>query len=209
MNKTIYDIHTHDTSRDNAIISLSPQSFKPQPTHYYSVGIHPWGSCDTTPYDIQLLQNVVSHPQVIAIGETGIDRLKGAVIEKQIELLERHIELSEKHHKPLILHVVKATDIILNIYHKHKPTQQWIIHGFRGNEKNALQLLKEGIHLSFGEKFNPKSVEYTPLENMWIESDESTTDINFILNKIAQTKDISTEQLQQSVATRAAKLFFE
>lgn len=208
MNYFIHDIHTHDTNRDKAILSLSPQSFTPLPSHYYSVGIHPWNSLEISTYDIQQLQKTVSHPQAIAIGETGIDRLQGASLDKQIELLKQHIELSEKYKKPLILHVVRSSDIILNLYHKYKPSQQWIIHGFRGNEKIAQQLLKENIHLSFGEKFNPKSVETTPLEKLWIESDESTVDITQIYNNIALIKNISTKQLLQSVTTRATNLFF-
>lgn len=208
MNSSIYDIHTHNVSRCNAIISLSPQSFVPQPSHYYSVGIHPWDSSDVSQHDIALLQKAATHTQVVAIGETGIDRLRGASLQQQTELLEQHIELSEKLQKPLILHVVRATDVILELHKKHKPTQQWIIHGFRGNEKIAKQLTDKGINISFGETFNIQSVRNTPLELLWIECDESTTDISNIYNNIAQIKDISTNLLMQSVATRAAKLFF-
>lgn len=208
MNTAIIDIHTHNIDSEKSIISLSPQSFNPLPSHYYSVGIHPWKSNDIAPRDIELLHIAASHPQVVAIGETGIDRLRGASLEKQIELFIQHIELSEKSRKPLILHVVKATDVILNLHNNYKPTQQWIIHGFRGNEKTAQQLLSKGIELSFGKNFNPLSVAYTPLEKLWIETDESNCDIENIYNNIAQIKGIPTQELLQSVATRAAKLFF-
>lgn len=209
MNTSIYDIHTHDVRRENSVISVSPDMFTPQPSLYYSVGIHPWDSLIATTNDLQSLQNIVIDNQVVAIGETGIDRLKGAALEQQIELLEQHILLSEKHQKPLILHVVRAIDIIIALHRKHKPTQQWIIHGYRGNEQSAQQLLRENIHLSFGEKFNVKAVEITPLEKLWIESDESPADISSIYSNIAQIKNITMEQLKQSIANRAEKLFFQ
>lgn len=208
MNSAIIDIHTHNSHSDNAIISLSPQSFYPLPSHYYSVGIHPWDSVCATTCDIELLQNAASHPQVVAIGETGIDRLRGASLYRQIELFLQHIELSEKYQKPLILHAVKATDIILQLYQKCKPSQRWIIHGFRGNENTARQLLNKGIELSYGTKYNPRSVTNTPIEKLWIESDESAADIADTYNSIAQIKGLESQELMQMVASRAAKLFF-
>lgn len=204
----INDIHTHDKYRDNAIVSLSLHDYTPIPTHYYSLGIHPWNSLDTTSKDIELLETFVSDKQVIAIGETGIDRLKGGDLEKQTHLFEQHIILSEKYRKPLIIHAVHAIDIILSLHRRHNPTQQWIIHGFRGNETLARQLTDKNINISFGEKYNPKSVEKTPIEKLWIESDESTADIITTYSKIAQIKNISVENLLQSVTSRAAQIFF-
>ena len=40
---------------------------------------------------------------VKAIGETGLDKLRGATIERQTELLIHHIALSEELHKPLCI----------------------------------------------------------------------------------------------------------
>ena len=205
----LIDIHTHhNTENADAIISVEPTSFNAVLGKYYSVGIHPWNSSDITSADLDILQKVCRHTQVVAIGETGVDLLRGASKEKQIDLLAQHIKLSETLHKPLILHVVKSTDTILSLYKQYKPTQKWIIHGYRGNETTALQLIEKGIELSFGEKFNPQAVISTPLDQLWIESDESTTPIETIYNNIATVKNIDSHILKSSIYNRAQNLFF-
>lgn len=206
----ICDIHSHTARRcKNTIISVSPAHFNPRPGEYYSVGIHPWDSLSTSPHDIELLYNIALHHQVVAIGECGIDRLKGGSMTQQIELLKEHITLAERVEKPLILHIVKGVDTLLALHKKYNPQQQWIVHGFRGNPHTALQLIDKGIALSYGEKYNKTALQVTPLDKLWIESDESVTDITEIYNRIAHDKEIACNILVEQIATRAQNLFFQ
>lgn len=115
----LIDCHTHDTTRTDAIISVSPALFRPEEGKHYSVGIHPWET-GATP-DFELLERAAAHPSVAAIGETGVDRLRGAGIDTQTDVFRRHIALSESLRKPLILHVVKALDIILAVKKECRP----------------------------------------------------------------------------------------
>ena len=204
----ISDIHTHHHNRSHAIISLSPAQFDRETTQLCSIGIHPWDSNHYTTEDIELLYEIATYPQVVAIGECGIDRLRGGSIEEQITLFEQHILLSEKVQKPLIIHAVKCADVILSLHRKHSPKQTWIIHGYRGNDTTAQQYLKRGIELSYGEKFNSRALSITPLEQLWIESDESTCNINDIYNMVAGILKIDPKILQQSIEDRAKNLFF-
>lgn len=116
------------------------------------MGIHPWET-GATP-DFELLERAAAHPSVAAIGETGVDRLRGAGIDTQTNVFRRHIALSESLRKPLILHVVKALDIILAVKKECRPAMPWIWHGFRGNATMAKQLADNGILLSLGSHFN-------------------------------------------------------
>ena len=50
---------------------------------------------------------------MVAIGETGIDRMKGASAERQAELFKLHAILSEILLNPLIIHEVYAAVTIL------------------------------------------------------------------------------------------------
>ena len=207
---TLFDIHTHHTEFSHkAIISVTPTEFTPLHNKYYSIGIHPWNQITNDEYIFDLLQQYIQHPQVVALGETGIDRLRGENIEKQIERLDKQIAISEKYKKPLILHVVRGIDIILAMHKKHKPQQPWIIHGFRGNKSTARQLLDKGINISFNINLDVESVLATPLEKLWIESDENTTDITETYKKIAYIKNISIKELTNSIMQRAEKLFFQ
>ena len=206
---TINNIHTHGSNRlSHAIESLSPAQFNRETARVCSIGIHPWDSDSVTDEDIVLLEELSIHPCVVAIGECGVDRLRGADITKQTSLFEQHIILSERVKKPLIIHAVKTTDIILSLHRKYQPQQTWIIHGYRGNAITAQQYIKQGIELSFGEKFNPQAVAVTPLEMLWIESDESKLDIKDIYIRVSEAINIEAEGLQKEIERRAKKLFF-
>lgn len=203
------DIHTHQPElHELAIISVSPHEFSPQPYRYYSVGIHPWQSATAETHDMDMLTQIASHPQVVAIGECGIDRLQGAPVERQIEILITHIRLSETLQKPLILHVVRAFDLLLGVYKRMRPSQKWIIHGFRGNTATAHQLITAGYDLSYGEKYQLAALQATPLDRLWIESDESLLPDDTLLTHIAEKYPCATTILRASIERRMKEVFF-
>ena len=177
------DIHTHDKSRKDAIINIYPHEQLIDGA-YHSVGIHPWHTVDIDSSTIEKLSTLAAHPQVVAIGETGLDALKGASIEKQIEIFKLHISLSEQVKKPLIIHCVKAFNEIITIKKQLKPSMPWIIHGFRGKPQLAQQLLNNGFYISLGEKFNPETASIIPIDRLLFETDESTLNINKIIDSI-------------------------
>ena len=71
---------------------------------YGSIGIHP---CHTTDNIIELdeLEQNLSHPKIIAIGETGLDFYHTPYNEQnQMDSLIIHIEASRRNNLPLIIH---------------------------------------------------------------------------------------------------------
>lgn len=178
-----FDIHTHDKSRIDAIINIYPNEQLIEGA-YHSVGIHPWHTVDIDSSTIENLNILAAHPQVVAIGETGLDALKGASIEKQIEIFKLHVSLSEKYQKPLIIHCVKCFNDIIELKKTLHSTMPWIIHGFRGKPQLAQQLLNNGFYISLGEHFNPQTVTIIPTNRLLFETDESTLDINTIIENI-------------------------
>lgn len=212
----IIDSHTH-ISRPGAVVNIDPVSMPARDIvladdRYYTVGIHPWNAGCYTPRDVSRLRRLAAHPQVVAVGETGLDSVhvsyewvpKGKAMEvvqampdinKQMELLKLHIELSEALRKPLLLHIVKRYPEIMKLRVRLKPEQPWIIHGYRGKPGLARDLLKKGFYLSYGEKFNEASVLATPPERMLAESDESRMPFDEILASLPVTPAVSLPQL--------------
>ena len=149
-----FDIHTHDLNATRAIISTGP-GFPPVAGRFYSVGIHPWEPSGEIDADwLMTIRRRVAEPCVVAVGETGLDKLKGAPLERQMEIMRGHIAVSEESGKPLILHVVKAFPEIIALKNEIKPSQPWIIHGFRGKPQLAGELVRHGFYISLGEHFN-------------------------------------------------------
>lgn len=185
------DIHSHNHEPgDNKIINLNYNDNIPS-TGYYSIGLHPWLTTNFNEYIIndiiRIIENKATEKNIVAIGECGIDKLRGASYSIQIYALKKQIQISEFLCKPLILHVVKAFDIILALKKELQPKQLWIIHGFRGKEALARQLTSKGIGLSYGEFFNKNSVENTPKTLLFSETDKSSIDINTIRERMSIT----------------------
>ncbi|MDR1004518.1 MAG: TatD family hydrolase [Prevotellaceae bacterium] len=203
------DIHTHrlpDTP-GTAIVNRSPQSFAPQAGHYYSVGIHPWHASEQalTAHDIDLF----SHPQVLAIGEAGADKLAQAPLTQQLPLFEQQARVAEHLHKPLIIHSVKATEPVLALKQALRPDSPWIIHGFRGKPQLAARYLHHGCYLSYGEHYPPESLLATPLNRLLLETDESRCPISQLYEQAAAVLGMPVGQLYGAVAETVRALFFQ
>lgn len=187
------DIHSHHKESSPDLIRIvSIRADGSLPVHkleYVSYGIHPW---DSTMNGIeQTLVFTESIKSLCAIGECGLDKNKGAELERQIELFRRHINISEKLELPVIIHCVGRFNELIAIRKEGRYSQPWIVHGFRGHSQLALQLVKNGILLSFGEALlqegskASESLKALQPVQWFLESDESNADIKAIYKRAA------------------------
>ena len=181
MKEDVIDCHTHAVGSCDGIISVSPDFSAFEPDKVYSVGIHPWSTSDDREINFQELEKAASAEQVVAIGECGLDRLRGASLDIQIGVFEKHIELSEHIGKPLIIHCVRYSSELLALRCKYSPAQPWIYHGFRGKPELARKLADSGIYLSFGEKYNEDSLMTVPDDRLLLETDDSHLTVRQIM----------------------------
>ncbi|MDE6681403.1 MAG: TatD family hydrolase [Muribaculaceae bacterium] len=198
---SLLDIHTHHPApQPQAVISVSPRDFIPVEGQLYSVGLHPWDG-EPSPDDLTLLDETAAHPQVVAIGECGVDPLKGAPMFRQLLTFRHHVELSEQLCKPLIIHEVKAHDIIIGLRRDFAPAMPWAIHGFRGKPTVADMLLKAGLWLSFGMRFNPEALAIVPPDRLLAETDEAPVEISEVIAALSQ---VSGSDLTDTIAASTA-----
>lgn len=208
---SILDIHTHRPDAEEALISVDPRQFDPLPGKWYSVGYHPWHDMgQLTQADFDLLERCAAHPQVLAIGETGIDHLRGDALPIQAEAFVRHLSLAHDMGKPAVAHCVKAAQDILTARHNAGLDDvPIVIHGFRGNERVARLLLNGGCYLSFGPRFNPGAVLVTPPDRLLIETDDSTDiTIHNVATIIGQTLSQSPAEVIGTATANARRLLF-
>lgn len=175
----IYDIHTH-TPRHGALVNIQPGD-PIASGMVYSVGIHPWSTATTDTIDIEKLRQYALRPEIAAIGETGLDPLRGAPSQRQEEIFRAHIDLSEVSGKPLVIHCVKSAHRILALHKSVNPRSLWIIHGFRGNAETARHLTDAGIMLSLGPRFNPDVPARIPNDMLLCETDDSEVPITEVV----------------------------
>lgn len=197
----ILDFHTHHLDAQDALISVDPRQFDPRPGCWYSVGFHPWHDVGLlTPADWTLLEQCATHPQVLAIGETGMDSLRGGDLDIQAAAFLRHLQLAHAVGKPVVAHCVRTAQRILDVRRQARLTSVPVaIHGMRGNERVARLLLDGGCYLSYGERFNPATIAATPLDRLLIETDESATSIEEVAALVAQVLHLPAQQVKDAV----------
>ncbi|MFT3751926.1 MAG: TatD family hydrolase [Paludibacter sp.] len=189
------NIHTHTTPNTkypairNLDFAEAEVFFSSNEKAWVSVGIHPWDVVFFKEELLTFIEKWSADERLVAIGECGLDKNGDATIEKQLDVLSKQIDISELVRKPLIIHCVGCFNELLELKKTIKPKQLWIIHGFRGKPQLAEQVLKTGCALSFGKYFNPDSVRVTPLEKIFVETDESQQQIEEIYRQIAVAKN--------------------
>lgn len=176
--------------------------------HFLAVGIHPWYlSADDLSLQLQWLDSMSKDERVIAIGEAGLDFRCATPHDLQLKAFLHTVHFSEEKRLPLIIHCVKATSDLISIKKTLSPSQPWIIHGFRGKPELAKSLLHHGFYLSFGERFNEETVRQTPSDRLFLETDESNVPIDTIYNKVAVTRGMSIQELQNQILNNIRTVF--
>ena len=159
------------------------------------------------------LKENLQQPQVLALGEAGLDKMHKASLERQIELFERQVELSEALQKPMILHDVRSHNEIITLRKKHKAKQPWIVHGFSGTEQDIKQLIGQGIYLSVGESLlYPerkiyKSFKFIDLDYLFLETDIAEIEVETVYEAAAKILEMDLPTLQMRIFANFARLF--
>lgn len=199
-----------------AVIDASPRAtmapVEIHPDQLYSAGIHPWDTTADIPESVwKDLEALLQRPEIVAVGECGVDLAgKGGMMFRQLQVMRRQIDLSEKLQKPMIVHCVKAEDVICGLRRDLKPTQPWIIHGFRRKPQSAAQLLRAGCWLSYGPSFNAESLIDTPLDRILAETDENPIAIDDVIIDLSRARgaDLREQIAMNSAAVLGANLRF-
>ena len=218
MNPPFVDIHTHTPkTADDLIQIVNLDLEQPCPEQgYYCYGIHPW-KLDNADFQLEeafsMLKERLYSPNVLALGEAGLDKMHKESFEQQIAVFERQIDLSEALQKPMILHDVKSHNEILALRKKHKAKQPWILHGFNGTEQDIRQLTGQGLYLSVGEGLLHlerkiyNSFKHIDLDYLFLETDMAEVGIETIYEAAAKTLGIDIAVLQRQLFANFARLF--
>ncbi len=214
------DIHTHHHLQSGDIIEIRNLIAGKDPCtlkkgQYYSCGMHPW-YLSRSKEKWRIMEEKSHHPQIVAIGECGLDYRK-EYLEKfdkasQKKAFEKQIIHAENIGKPLIIHCVKAFDQLLK-ERKRYPANQWILHGFDKNKVLAKQLIQSNIHLSFGagiikHSSTAEALRSIPKDFIFLETDEQAEySIEEIYMKAASLLDISIKKLSRQILQNAEKVF--
>jgi TatD DNase family protein len=174
-----------------------------------SAGIHPLQLLPDFEPQLQALHELSLMPQVIAIGECGLDRVKGPAMAIQEAAFDKQITLANSLHKPVILHLVKAYADVLNMASRIRVP--WIVHGFHGNAIQAEQLLSKGASLSLGHRWlhadDPNAFAHIPLDRLYLETDVRPIRIENLYTAMADRRKMDLNALKTRIALNFARDF--
>ena len=117
------------------------------------VGIQPNHVAEAEPADWDAIVAMASLPDVVAIGESGLDRYwDRAPFPMQEDYFARHLELARVLGKPLVIHNREAdadtVRMLRGEFDRHGPIRA-VMHSFAADAATAEACLAMGLHLSF------------------------------------------------------------
>jgi TatD DNase family protein len=193
---------------------------------YVAIGYHPYEAHTLTDADFDLLEKNISHPKVVAVGETGLDfHRDGSEVEKQTVSFRKHIELAKKYNLPLIVHCRAAKDAVWN--ELKDSGARFVIHCFSEDFEFAQQLIAIDGMMSFTgivtyetSKRIRQVAREADLSHIMIETDCpylkpgvrsdarcEPADVVAIAQEIADLRGISLQQVADQTTKNAEKFF--
>jgi len=204
----LINTHTHQFTGQGIELMNGPE--KDHPERIFSAGIHPFDSL----YDgnhLAEVYNELQNPNCLALGEIGLDKLKGPELKIQIGTFRGQVEWSEELKIPVIIHCVKAWNELKVIKREINPTQTWIFHGF---SKVAIlnEVLNENLMVSIGSAIltNEKlqeSLKLIPNDRLFLETDDSNISILELYLKVCELKNLTLHELEQIIENNFKKVF--
>ncbi|NLM00900.1 MAG: TatD family hydrolase [Treponema sp.] len=154
-------------------------TLKSVPGIYHAVGVAPSEVTNPGRNWIQIIENNLKLPNVVAIGETGLDYFrKFGDKTSQIEMFITHLELAHKHNMPVIIHNRNAGKDVLDILAERIPEAGAVLHCYSEDAEYANLALDLPIYFSFAGNLtyrNARNLHETvlnlPIDRILIESE--------------------------------------
>lgn len=116
-----------------------------------ALGLHPMFVNEHKESHLHDLEMALSIGGVVAIGEIGLDYYKSKTNSKQqLNFLNTQINIAKNARLPLILHVRKAHDEMIQILKQNHFSIGGIVHAYNGSEIQAEKYIDMGFKLGFG-----------------------------------------------------------
>ncbi len=148
----------------------------------FALGLHPWYCTEQYQRQLDELEKQLianrSTPNLVALGECGLDKVKAENWSWQLEAIEQQLKLAAELELPVILHVVKAHNEMINVLKRTSFEFGGVIHAYSGSLETGLEYIKLGFKLGIGSlvvnknaKKLRKAVSELPIDSLVIETD--------------------------------------
>ncbi|WP_010531229.1 TatD family hydrolase [Lentibacillus jeotgali] len=214
---------------DRQTIPLAIEIAEQYETIYAAVGWHPVDAVDMTDEDLARIEELSSHPKVVAIGEMGLDyHWDKSPKDLQKEVFRRQIALARKVNMPIIIHNREATEDIMELLQEEKASEVGgIMHCYNDSAKYVQTFLDMNFYISLGGPVTfknatlPKDVAVeVPLDRLLVETDapflaphpnrgkrNEPSYVKLVAEKIAELRGMPFDKLSNITTENALKFF--
>lgn len=217
--KNIYAINNGCDHKSNIEVI---DTYKKHKNIYASIGIHPT-EINNNKEDIDFIRSNINN--IVAIGEIGLDYYYDkSNKDEQIKIFTSQLNIAEEFKLPVIVHNREATEDVLNILKKYN--LKGVIHAFSGSYETAKEFIKLGYKIGVGGIITFKNsklkevIQKIDINDIVLETDSpyltpepnrgkknDPTNLKYIAKYIAETKNISYEEVINITSNTAIKLF--
>jgi TatD DNase family protein len=148
------------------------------PGVWAAVGIHPHNAEGGTGEALAEIERLAALPEVVAIGETGLDyHYDNAPRERQRDLFRRHLALGARLDLPVVVHCRDADDDCRALLREAGAGTRGVLHCFVGGRPLLEAALEIGWYVSFSgmvtfKNFqNAELLRAVPLDRLLVETD--------------------------------------
>ena len=195
----------------------------------FAQSIHPQELYHMSSQTIAKLKKLSEHKKVVAIGEIGLDYYYDThPKELQRFWFRQQLRLAEETNLPVIIHSRDASQETFDII-KASSVRRGSIHCYSGSAQMALDYVKMGFSIGVGgvvtfsnAKKLVETVAAIPMESILIETDcpylapnpnrgkrNDSTNLKYVVEKIAEIKNLPPETVAEISEKNAKSLFFK
>ena len=198
---------------------------------YAAVGVHPSEIAELDEEFMDWMREQASWNKTVAIGEIGLDYYwdkEPEVQERQRYWFGRQIEMARETGLPIIVHSRDAATDTMQVMKEHHAEEiSGVIHCYSYSKEMAQEFIKMGYYIGVGGVVTFKNakklietVEAIPLERILLETDcpymapepyrgkrNSSLYLPYVVERIAQIKGVSTEEVEKITENNARTLF--
>jgi TatD DNase family protein len=214
-----------DQSENESLLGLE----KKYPDKMFAMaGLHPCSVKENFEEELLKVEEHLSQRKFAAIGETGLDFYWDTTFkEQQYRSLRTQIDWAIKYETPLVLHTRNAIEETINVVREYQGKDlRGIFHCFGDTLQHAKEIIHLGFYLGIGGVLTFKNsglaevIKEIDLKHLVLETDSpylapapfrgkrnESSYLKFIVQKLAETKDVSVEEVALQTTANAMAIF--
>ncbi len=192
------------------------------------MGLHPCSVKENYLDELAIVEDWLSKRKFAASGELGLDFYWDKTFtDQQYDAFRQQIKLSLKYDLPIVIHTRNAMQETIDVVKEYVPSGvKGIFHCFGGTVENALEIIDAGFYLGIGGVLTYKKsglaevLEKIDLKYMVLETDSpyltpvpfrgkrnESSYLRYIVEKLAEIKNTSIEEIASVTTANAQKIF--